>query len=758
MKKQASVPPINRILRRTLLLVWLLVGIGLVATTILTSRALYRWEIETVNSVLLAADRPAMLAVESLDKRRGQSLTDGLLRSKGIFRVTLVDDFGDVLGQSERPPPAISPLLRLAHLFWPETTATILHDIEIHDGRQARLIVDVVLGTSDSGLVEASLLVLITQAVLIAVVTALSMHLMTTMPLINGLRVLSGWVGDASRGRIPPLPSARDFRFAELHDNASFIQRIMTNLLQQRQNLSNSVRNLELQIGLNEKYIRIINQILASTQMMAVHLDANGQVTVYNRDGAILPFFDALSPAVFRNGAAAFIDQLTALDQVSLVTPAGDLRNDVETPYRLLMDIDVTLENGRIIQFMGLELGEGEHALMISDQTQARVFAQDNFQRQKLESLGVLTSGVAHDLNNILAIISGSVEMELKRDLDRDSLNNLKAAESALQHGASVVRSLLRFSSKTPEQIQTYMAHEIVEDLLFLIKGKIGGEITVTAALETPEVSVRVNRSSLANALLNLVINARDAIDGKGQIHIILREAQPTDDLPTDGRATDFVVFEVRDDGPGIREDIRLRIMDPFFTTKNRDKGTGLGLTLVYSVAQSYGGKLSFANQVGAGAAFMIALPKVRQAQPQEIVQSVEQPVASAPKGGRILLVEDESHLAMLTTRYLEAHGHKVTSASSLTTAKPILKSAEGFDVIVTDLHLGDGTGFDVASQLHELPDPPPIILVSGNLQYGAFEQPTSMFAASLEKPFALSQLQALILELMHNAPAAGKG
>lgn len=750
----SSVPEISQILRRTTGIILLLVALGLLVATALTSRALYKWEMETMNMVLVAAHSPAKLAVEAIDKRRGQSVTDGILMAKGIYSVTLIDDYGDVLGHSERAPPEIPFLLRMAHIFWPETNVQLKRKIVLYGDHQAELIIDVVLGTSDSGLVEANLLVLIFQAVLIAGVTALTVYLSTALPMINGLRALSAWVGTASLNKIPPLPEARAFKVLELYKNGAFIQKMLTNLFQQKQKISSTVRDLEVQIGLNEKHIRIINQILASTQQIGIHIDASGQSTIYNRDALILPVFAEISPTAFLSGSTALIEQLRKLKQVRSVTSSDNLKQQVQSRQNLLMDIDVALETGEIIQITGFELSKKEHALMISDQTHARAFAQENLQRQKLESLGVLTSGVAHDLNNILAIISGSLELELAKCTNAESRSNLRAAENALHHGSSVVKSLLRFSHKNTETVKAQNTTQIVEDLLLLIKGKIGGSVKIEAVMNEPDACVQVDRSGLANALLNLVINARDAMDGKGEIKITTRAATPNDDLPAGNEAKDFVVFEVSDTGPGVPENIRAHIFDPFFTTKGRDKGTGLGLSLVYNIAETFGGKLSCKNLPDAGAAFMIALPRSKQAQVLNDHRKAARKTQRASVSGNILLVEDEAQLSELSARYLTTLGHTVVIAASFKEFTEFLNSGAPFDLIITDLHLGDGTGFEVAKHAHQFPNPPPIILVSGNLNYGAFDESTQLFSGFLEKPYILSELQHLAASLLRKEPA----
>lgn len=743
------IPSVNRIFRLTSALVAALSIVVVVITVLVAAEALYRWELETLNAVLAGATGPASLAIEYLDRTQAQNVTESLLNSPGIFSASLFDDFGDELALSSQPPPASSWVIRMLQAIWGESTYEMRQAIDVISGRQGMLTVNVMLGATAGNLIQTSLLAILVQAALIIVLVSASIYWAASLPLVSGLRTLSAWIGRASRDGLVPLPPAENFRFVEIRDSGVFIHSIIRDLLQQRSDLAQTVGRLEEEIALNEQYIGIIRKILSVADKTVFHISPARHLTWYNRNEPALGFLNDVSVEQFDIDPQAFLARLEASPNVREVARKATFGNIPGKRKQNLFDIDVELMDDRILQFIGIELGDGGHALMISDETQARAFSQEFFQRQKLESLGVLTSGVAHDMNNILAILSGTIELELGRNPTPESERNLTTALTAIDQGTSVVRTLLTFSRKTKAEVSVESAVTILRDLEMILQGKIGGEIRVSIQIDIKDAFVLVDRPRLTNALLNLAINARNSIGQKGHIWLKLRAATMDDDLPPGASDSgEFVVFAIEDDGPGIPEHIRLRILDPFFTTKSADKGTGLGLTLAYNVAEEFGGKLSFTSEAGQGACFMIALPRVPDA---SLATPLDQGRARAlqhENGLTLLLVDDEPGLVEVARAHLEALGYRVTTAGSVVEASRALLEKGAFDVVVTDLHLGDGTGPEISRMVRSCGHESIVVLISGNMGYGVPEEISKLFDGRLGKPFLWSELDDLVQSL----------
>lgn len=741
-----SVPSVNRIFRIVFALVVIISIFVMAVTAFVAAKALHQWELETINAVLVGAIGPAKLAVEYLDATQAQNVTDGLLVSPGIYSASLYSDFGEALAQSRRPPPDTSWVVALLQRIWGETTLEITRDIEVVSGRMGELTVNVLLGATRDKLIQASILAILFQAGLVIILVSWSIYWAATLPLVSGLRTLSDWIRRTGLDETAPLPQAKYFRFSEILDSGVFLRRTIQDLIRQRRDLALTVGQLEEQVALNERYIGIIQEILSVTNKTALHISPDGQLTWYNRNEPVLGFLSEISADELDNDQQAFFARLRETHEVRRVTHKTAQPTGGQAPGRHLFDIDVELRDDRILQLIGIDLGESGLALMISDETQARSFAQDLFQKHKLESLGILASGIAHDMNNILAIVAGAVELELTRDPSPETERDMQLVLAAVSQGTSVVRTLLTFSRKTKAEVKVENAADILRDLQVILKGRIGAKVRTTTRIELDDAYVSVDRPRLTNALLNLAINAGDAVGHEGHIRLTLREATPDDELPSD-RADwhDFIVFAVQDDGPGIPDDIRLRIMDPFFTTKPVDRGTGLGLTQAYNVVEEFDGKLSFRSEEHKGACFMIALPRCienEKASGQRAALTQE----NAKEGRQsLLLVEDEAVLREIGQNFLEGKGYNVVAAASVAEAFAEIRSNDPFDIVITDLRLGDGTGADIAKVARSVAIDCTIVLMSGYMENGLSDEIADIVDAWLDKPFGWSELHQLL-------------
>lgn len=743
-------PSVNSILRNTILMIGLLLTFGVLTMIFPVANALYQWELQMVDSSLTGASGPARLAVASPDLVQSTNLTDSLLGLPGIFQATLTDSDGLILGTSARSPPSTSPLVNLMQLIWGQKTLKLTREIEVPRSEPATLAVAVMLGTSTSELIGATLILLSLQAAAIVVLLSAIIYLRATAPLVAGLRVLSGWIQSTSRDENSPLPPAGQFRFAEFNAMGSFMESILSDLFRQKAELAETVGRLEAQLELNDRYIGIIDQILTISGNSVVYIDEAGSMSFFNRNENLLCLLDGIPPALILDRNQRFAGRLESQPNVQRILRKTGIRPAPGSSRQIFFDFDVELTTGRIVQFIGIDLGGGDGALMISDQTHEHAFAQHNMQKQKLESLGALSSGVAHEVNNVLAVVMGVIETELLRSTDHESRSNLTSAMGAVEQGSAVVRALLDFSRKRDICPSIEYTDDILDNLFLILRGKIGREIDVTVSVSARRARVKVDRPLLTNALLNLAINAADAIGNNGKIRLIARHADADDELPAQTPSGQpFVVFEVADDGPGIDQELHPRIMDPFFTTKPSHKGTGLGLALAHNVASQLGGRLYFRSEAGKGARFMITLPEAAAVEVTANSVSTEFCCERDSHPYKVLLIDDHRQLVDVLAGFLTRLNYDVTVRYNWKETCQLLERGADYDLVVTDLLLGDGSGFDVARKLKKTGSRSRIIQMSGNPHWGGFEASEDLFDLVVEKPITLAEFESKIRRLL---------
>lgn len=351
------------------------------------------------------------------------------------------------------------------------------------------------------------------------------------------------------------------------------------------------------------------------------------------------------------------------------------------------------------------------------DVTQLQALEQRLRQAEKMESLATLTTGVAHNLNNLLGVARPTMDL-LEEYVLEPGRELLDAAVVSLDRAATVVRQLMTFAGKRHAAIEgdSLPVVPVVTRALNLARRSVPDEIRIEFEPKLDGVYVRGDADELSEVLHNLVLNARDALAsvsskaelraGVPQISVSLEAAQPPSGS---GIAADdeFVLLTVADNGPGMSEAVRLRIFDPFFTTKGPGRGTGLGLAISWSTVQSAGGTIQCESAPGAGARFRVYLPRAASA------PEAPPPISSCRSLSRqILLVEDDHLLRKTIARALTRAGHKVTTAGSLRAA--LAAACAEMDVVLLDQSLPDGLGTDIAPALRELCDGVRIVLFTG--------------------------------------------
>jgi nitrogen-specific signal transduction histidine kinase/ActR/RegA family two-component response regulator len=342
--------------------------------------------------------------------------------------------------------------------------------------------------------------------------------------------------------------------------------------------------------------------------------------------------------------------------------------------------------------------GRPARLVLAQDVTAREQLEEQLRQSQKMEAVGNLAGGIAHDFNNILMVIRTTVAL-LERRLTDDALRkDAREIDRAAERAANLTHQLLAFSRRQVLRPETTDLNEIVDDTFELLRRLIGEDITVDCELAPDLASIVVDRSQLSQVILNLAVNARDAMPGGGTLTIRTTRATVDDAYVSshlDIAAGDYVVLHVTDTGSGMSEETRAHIFDPFFTTK--DTGTGLGLATVYGIVNQSGGHIWVYSEPDLGTTFKVYFPAAsRQAEPAE-----ESEVVSLHGSETILLVEDEDVLRPLIRQALEEYGYRVLEAAEGHEALAIAEREQGaIALLVTDVVMPRMNGRELADRM----------------------------------------------------------
>jgi two-component system, cell cycle sensor histidine kinase and response regulator CckA len=332
---------------------------------------------------------------------------------------------------------------------------------------------------------------------------------------------------------------------------------------------------------------------------------------------------------------------------------------------------------------------------LLRDVTQKRSLEQLLVHSQKMEAVGQLAGGVAHDFNNLLAVIEGSGEMALEELVGHVAREDVLDMVTAAKRAASLTRQLLAFSRREAARPEPLQLANVVRSVEKMLRRLIGEHITLLTRLEDV-APVMADSNQLEQVLINLCVNARDAMPEGGTLCIELRPVAPGD--PNSLPGLDAVMLTVSDTGTGMDSEVLKRIFEPFFTTKEIGKGTGLGLSMVYGIVTQNGGQISVESSVGRGSTFTIVFP-VTSLEHTHPFSSIP-PRAGAPPSGTILLVEDDPSVRHITARILRRHGYVVVEASKPSEARAISEVGDDIDLLLTDLVMPEMTGVKLADEL----------------------------------------------------------
>jgi PAS domain S-box-containing protein len=375
-------------------------------------------------------------------------------------------------------------------------------------------------------------------------------------------------------------------------------------------------------------------------------------------------------------------------------------------------------------------------------------------QSQKMEALGQLTGSIAHDFNNLLMIVSGHAQLLRRRLTDPKHLQAIDAVHSAANRGESLTRQLLAFSRRQPLNPVVTDLKERVEAVHEMLVGSLRGNVQLKCDIPADVWPVEVDIAELELALLNIAVNARDAMPGGGSITLSGRNVSLKKSDGVGQLEGDFVALAMTDTGVGIAPDVLPRIFEPFFTTKALGKGTGLGLAQVYGFSHQSGGTVVATSTVGSGTAITIYLPR-RQAVPAETVQAPPtQPIV--PGQGTILVVEDNAEVADITASLVEQLGYQASRAENAADALNRLQRGDKIDLVFSDVVMPGGmNGIALAQEIGNHYPHIPVVLTSG---YSDVVQTAQTRFAILRKPFQLSALEKSIREALERGAARDAG
>lgn len=382
---------------------------------------------------------------------------------------------------------------------------------------------------------------------------------------------------------------------------------------------------------------------------------------------------------------------------------------------------------------------------------------QEQFrQSQKMEALGRLAGGIAHDFNNLLTVIHLSTRL-LERHLDpQDALwPHVQRIGETGQRAADLTKQLLSFSRREVVETQVLQLNHLVEDMSGMLERIIGENIRFEVSLAPDLGPIRLDPSQVEQVIMNLVVNARDAMPEGGRLRIEtanVRLDRAYAEVHPDMEPGSYVLLSISDTGVGMTDEVKSHIFEPFFTTKERGQGTGLGLSTVFGIVKQNKGHIRFESEVGQGTTFTIYLPQV-EAREDRVLRTVRpsEPVSTPPGTETILVVEDAQDVRDLTVQTLTAHGYRVLAASDGLNALQVSAETEGpIHLLLTDLVMPGMGGRELVKALHPVRPETRIMYMSAYADLPLVQQAMSdPFIAFLAKPFSVETLTQKVRELL---------
>jgi signal transduction histidine kinase/CheY-like chemotaxis protein len=483
----------------------------------------------------------------------------------------------------------------------------------------------------------------------------------------------------------------------------------------------------------NQAAVAIHNALLVQ-KVNAVHAEHRARLERIVRglpDGVLL--LDAEARLVMVNQRAeALLPVLTSARQGDVLARLGD----VALPLKGTVEVTA----GRRIFALSQVALDSQTLITLREVTEEREEQARAAQQERLALIGQFAGGIAHDFNNVIAVITTNAEFLEESIKDPDQREDARQIREAAERAADLTRRVLSFGRREPCQPRPLDLRKSVLDIEKILRRTLGAHIELSSDLQAAGSLVRADPTQLEQVLLNLAVNARDAMPEGGRLHIATRnvevaEAEAKRDQIRPGL---YVELIVQDTGCGMPPEVAARVFEPFFTTKPKGRGTGLGLATVYGIVKQSGGSISLISAAGAGTSFRLLFPVTEE---QAVKAPAQEPV---PKGGSetILVVEDERAVRQATRRSLERAGYRVLEAGCKREALAVAKGQiEKIDLLLTDLVMPGGSGKELSDELRAQRSNLPVLFMSGYFDEELASEQLSRSLDFLPKPFTREQL-----------------
>ncbi|HEV7553375.1 MAG TPA: PAS domain S-box protein [Candidatus Angelobacter sp.] len=493
-----------------------------------------------------------------------------------------------------------------------------------------------------------------------------------------------------------------------------------------------------------EHSLSLLNATLESTADGILVISNDGRVSTCNQKCLDIWHLPRIAVAGLRSG-----------DLLSSVAP------QLEVPEEFLQDLENLQTKPESVEFKTLKLKDGRilerysqpqrvdgeivgRVWSFRDITQASRLEEELRQSRKMEAVGRLAGGVAHDFNNILMIILGYANQLLADpDLPKDDRDYCERLIEASRRAATLTKQLLAFSRKHPIRPQVVNMNSVVTEITRMLQPLLSSHIQLTVNCRPGDLLIYVDSSQLESMIMNLVLNSRDAMPHGGILSLTTSSEVLPEDASFPNTPTKFVVLQISDTGMGMPPEIKERIFEPFFSTKDTGKGTGMGLAMVYGIVEQAEGHISVESEPNQGTTFRIYLPL-------SMNKAVETPVVTEGLPGRgdgkLLLVEDEAGIRLMTRKYLESLGYIVWEAENGSEALQIFRDRPGeIDLIVTDIIMPGMRGDDLVKEVRRERTDVAAIFISGYADIGDLSKEITI----LEKPFSFPELGRCVEEVL---------
>jgi signal transduction histidine kinase len=480
--------------------------------------------------------------------------------------------------------------------------------------------------------------------------------------------------------------------------------------------------------------------------------DVRGRgIAGYARDGRPLPLSPPLGESVEGDRLTQTIPVLVAGEPVGSVYVRTSLEPFAQRLMRYGGIVLLALMGGLVAVVMAMAaVVQRRNNIVLNATNEAlrteiaeRQAAEERLrQAQKMQAVGQLTGGIAHDFNNLLTPIMGGLEIITTVTQEPRTRALAANALEAARRGAKLTGQLLAFSRTHRLSTAPVAINGLIEGMQDLLRRTIGPTVTVKLALDPDDGIASCDANQIENAILNLAINARDAMPEGGTLTI----ATGRETLGDDGElaAGDYISIAVTDTGTGMTAEVRARATEPFFTTKPIGKGTGLGLAQVYGIAQQFGGTLRIDSEVGVGTTIRILLPTAAERRATARTEADGAPEPSRHPGAEILVVEDDADVRAFLTSTLEGLGYRVKAAESGDEGLRLLGETRP-DIMLVDYAMPGLNGADVARAARSSNPELPIVFVTAHADTDALSTAIEPSAPVLLKPFGARELAAVV-------------